>query len=54
MRQYMIIHHGSQQQFTCICNVVVMVIGILALSYQLIEYRNTRRKSYKYVQPDGK
>ena len=26
--------------------IVVMVIGILALSYQLIEYRNTRRKPY--------
>ena len=33
--------------------VVVMVIGILALSYQLIEYRNTRRKSYNMFSQMG-
>ena len=33
--------------------VVVMVIGILALSYQLIEYRNTRRKSYNMFRQMG-
>ena len=32
---------------------VVMVIGILALSYQLIEYRNTRRKSYNMFRQMG-
>ena len=33
--------------------IVVMVIGILALSYQLIEYRNTRRKSYNMFRQMG-
>ena len=33
--------------------IVVMVIGILALSYQLIEYRNTRRKSYNMFSQMG-
>ena len=33
--------------------IVVMAIGILALSYQLIEYRNTRRKSYNMFSQMG-
>lgn len=43
----MIISHGVLPIYICIWYLIVMAIGITALSYQLIEYKNTRKQSFK-------
>lgn len=43
----MIISHGGSANIYLYMYLIVMAIGITALSYQLIEYKNTRKQSFK-------